>query len=240
MRCAECWTVPVHKAKPQRTGAAGRAGRGRLAPAEGGLRAVQQQVLRSFASTGRAPPASCLGETAARHDTTANAILGELHAADFFRLGPGGEIRIAYPFSAEPTPHLVRIAGRTQVYAMCAIDALGIAAMLGTMVAIVSTDPHTGESVTLSVAAGGTTAMWQPAAAVVFYGVRASCDPGGSADGTPAIAAEVCCDHINFFTSQASAISWAGTHSEITGQVLDQSTALRLGTEIFGPLLVSP
>lgn len=36
-------------------GAAGRAGRGRLAPVEGGLRAVHQRVLRAFAETGQPP-----------------------------------------------------------------------------------------------------------------------------------------------------------------------------------------
>jgi hypothetical protein len=39
--------------------------RWRLAPAEGGLQALQQQVLRSFTTTGRPPAASALAETAA-------------------------------------------------------------------------------------------------------------------------------------------------------------------------------
>ena len=45
--------------------ALGRAGRGRVAPAEGGLRAVHQAVLRSFLHTGAAPGMSSL----ARHAT---------------------------------------------------------------------------------------------------------------------------------------------------------------------------
>ena len=38
-------------------GALGRAGRGRVAPAEGGLGVIHQQVLRSFAATGHPPAA---------------------------------------------------------------------------------------------------------------------------------------------------------------------------------------
>lgn len=220
-------------------GALGRAGRGRLAPAEGGLRAVQQQVLRSFATTGRAPAASGLAETAARYGTTAGEALARLHAGDFLQLGPGGGIRAAYPFSAVPTPHVVRIVGGPRVHAMCAIDALGIAAMLGTGVRIISADPRTGEPVTITVQAGAESAVWQPSAAVVFYGQRTSCGPGGGGAATRAVppAAEVCCGYVNFFATPASAAAWAGAYLEVTGQVLGQTTALRLGAAVFGGLL---
>src|SRR4249920_1130552 len=99
--CGGRWSRPVRRAS-HRAGAGngagdpGRAVRRRLAPAKGGLRAVQQQVLRSFATTGRPPAASALAETAARYGRTADAALAALHAADFLRLARGGEIRSAY------------------------------------------------------------------------------------------------------------------------------------------------
>lgn len=52
----------------------------RLPPAEGGMREVHQQVLRSFAATGHAPSAAELAETAARYGTTAGVVLAALHA----------------------------------------------------------------------------------------------------------------------------------------------------------------
>jgi len=42
-----------------------------------------------------------------------------------------GAILVAYPFSRTPRGHRVLINGTHQVEAMCAIDALGIAPMLG-------------------------------------------------------------------------------------------------------------
>jgi hypothetical protein len=42
---------------------------------------------------------------------------------------------------------------------------------------------------------------------------------------------------VNFFTAYTSAAAWAGTHFEVTGQILGQAGALRLGTRIFGNLL---
>jgi hypothetical protein len=222
--------------------AAGRAGRGRLAPAGGGLRAVQQQVLRSFAATGRPPPGSALAGIAARYGTTAEAVLAKLHAADFVQLGPGGDIHAAYPFSAVPTSHVVRITDGPRVHAMCAIDALGMAAMLGADVRIISTDPCTGEPVTITVQADGETAAWQPPTAVVFSGQRTSCGSLGAHPGTPATApaAKVSCGYRNFFAAPASAAAWASVHPEVTGQALDQTAALRLGVSIFGHLLTDP
>ncbi|MFB6520421.1 hypothetical protein [Streptomyces sp. NPDC056401] len=52
----------------------GRSGRGRRAPAERELRAVQQTVLRHFASTGRAPETSALEATAAQVGRTAGEV----------------------------------------------------------------------------------------------------------------------------------------------------------------------
>jgi hypothetical protein len=205
--------------------------RGRLAPAEGGLRAVQQQVLRSFAAVGHAPQAQALAETAARYGTTAAAALEALHAGDYLRLGPAGEIRAAYPFSGVPTRHLADIDGGPRVHAMCAIDALGLAAMLGTGVTITSADPGSGEPVAVTVQADGKTARWQPRAAIVFNGRQISANRCKSG------AAEVCCGYMNFFGTSASARAWAAAHPEITGEILGQAAALRLGADIFGDLL---
>jgi alkylmercury lyase-like protein len=203
---------------------------GRRPPAEAGLRAVQQQVLRSFAATGHAPSAADLAETAARYGTTAAAVLAALQAGDYLQLGPDGQIRAAYPFSGVPTPHLVDIDGGPRVHAMCAIDALGMAAMLGTGVTITSADPGTGQVVTVTVRADGR-AAWQPATAVVFNGRLISAETCGPAS------ADACCGYMNFFGTRASAAAWGAGHPEITGEILGQGAALRLGVDIFGQSL---
>ncbi|GAA1879985.1 hypothetical protein GCM10009753_04110 [Streptantibioticus ferralitis] len=203
----------------------GRGSRGRLAPAERGLRAVQQAMLRHFASTGRAPDAAVLEPAAATAGRTAPDVLAELAREDFLTLDEDGQVRAAYPFSAVPTPHRVTIAGRTEVWSMCAVDALGIPAMLDTDVVITSSDPVTGEKITVT-STGGTT-VWEPSSAVVFLG-RLSCSGPASA---------VCCDALNFFTNRASAQSWLTKHPEMTGQITDKDRAEEIGRQTFGPLL---
>ena len=138
--------------------ALGRGGRGRIAPAERGLRAVHQAVLRSFARTGSLPETSLLEDAAA--PSGAAQALAELADGDFLCLDDAGRITAAYPFSALPTAHRVQIAGGASAYAMCAIDALGIAPMLDGKAVIQSADPSTGQPITVSL--DGSNSEWHP------------------------------------------------------------------------------
>ncbi len=224
--------------RPVLPDAVGRAGLGRLAPVDGGLRAVHQRVLLAFAETGKPPSAAELDEAAAPFGTGGRSVLDVLHAADFLRLDSSGAISAAYPFSAVPTAHSVQIADGPAVFSMCAIDALGIAAMLGRSVTISSADPGTDDPITVTVPSGKGRAVWDPSTAVVFTGQQNTCgtrtERGAS---VPFVAADVCCGYINFFTTTASAAAWAEAHPEVTGQTLSQKAALKTGIQIFGPLL---
>ncbi|MGW5063295.1 organomercurial lyase [Streptomyces sp. NPDC004096] len=207
--------------------AAGRGGRGRLAPVAGGLRAVQQAVLRHFAATGAAPSAGDLHAVAATHGRTVIEALTDLAAEDFLTLDDHGSIRAAYPFSGAPTRHRVRLAGGIEAWSMCAVDALGIPDMLGTDAVITSTDPVTGDTITVTSTQGRMT--WHPTTAVVYIGQRSCTGP----------AADVACGALNFFTSPHTARSWAEQHPDYTGKVVDQAQAEALGRYIFGSLLAS-
>lgn len=203
----------------------GRGGRGRRASAERGLRAVHQAVLRHFAATGGAPDPAVLEPVAAEEGRRVREVLDELAAEDFLTLDEVGRIHAAYPFSAVPTRHRVRIDGGTEVWSMCAIDALGIPTMLGRDVVISSTDPVTGEPITVTTQ--GETTLWEPESAVVFVGQR----PGGGP------AAATCCDALNFFTGDASVRTWAKSHPGVPGRVVDQGQAQEIARQTFGPLL---
>lgn len=154
------------------------------------------------------------------------SVLAALHDLDAIRLAPDGQVVVAYPFSATPTRHRVRIRESTYVYAMCAIDALGIAAMLGEDTRIDSADITNGQPVSVSMTAGSTS--WDPPGAVVFL----------SADAGSGPSAECSCDHLNFFTDEPAAQAWTIAHPHILGQILTQTDAETLGARLFGQLLV--
>jgi hypothetical protein len=182
-------------------------------------------VLRSFAATGHAPGEAALDAAAAPHGVPAGQALAELAAGDFLTLDGQGQVAAAYPFSASPTGIDVTLPGGVRVAAMCAIDALGIPAMLGTDAVITSADPVTGEPVRVTFAGG--TASWEPAGAVAFYGAR----PG------PGPSAEVCCGYLRFFASRATARQFAAARPEAGGTILDQGSARELGEQVFGEML---
>jgi len=199
--------------------------RTRSQPLEPGDRAVHQAILRSFAATG-APPSPCQLDHVSGGPENTGAALTNLHDADAIRLSPDGRIEVAYPFSTTPTRHRVRIGDRVDVYAMCAIDALGIAAMLGENTTISSVDVTTGRPVTVTTTRGHAT--WTPGGAVVFI---------GAAGGGPS--ADCCCDYLNFFGDMAAAEAWVADHQHIPGQVLNQAEAPELSARLFGPLLAN-
>ena len=203
----------------------GRFGRGRIAPAKRGLRAVHQAVLRSFVRTGAAPGIASLAEHAEPFNLS--QVLAELADGDFLYLDRAGQITAAYPFSALQTRHRVRISGGATAFAMCAIDALGVSAMVGLPVVIESADPSTGEPIAVEV--DGANSTWDPPTAVVYVGRTAGERAGPSAS--------VCCGYINFFATRAAATAWAASHPEITGGILGKARALQVGIGIFGQLL---
>jgi hypothetical protein len=77
------------------------------------------------------------------------AALTSLDEDDLIQISDG-RVDLAYPFSAAPTPFVVQLSGRGDRYVCCAIDALGVAPMLGESVRIRSRCHHCGETLELS------------------------------------------------------------------------------------------
>ncbi len=114
-------------------------------------------------------------------------------------------------------------------YAMCAIDALGMSAMLSHPVTITAAEPDTGRIITIH--ADGSQARWHPRTTVVL---------AGSAGDACRPSAERSCGYINFFASRRAARAWARRHPEVTGRLLTQDGALGIGIAEFGTLLQTP
>lgn len=197
-----------------------------LGPVE---KAVHQAILLSFAATGGPPnPADLV--VLATGDRGIDEVLAKLHRLDVIRLDDAGQIAVAYPFSAVPTRHRVRIGGPggVTVSAMCAVDALGISAMLGGRETLIeSVDAATGDPITITIRDGETT--WQPDSAVVFLSTAVGTGPSS----------DCCCSDLNFFTDPAAAQDWSTSHPNVSGQLLDQADAERLANGLFGHLLIT-
>ena len=192
----------------------------------GPARQLHQAALAEFARIGQPPARSELQRLARSLGASPDPVLAELAEADALVFNDHGEIRAAYPFS--PVHTLIRVSwpGGPTAYAMCALDALGMSAMLGHPVTITAAEPDTGHVITVDV--DGSQARWRPRSAVVF---------AGSVGDTGRPSVDRSCGCINFFASGRSARAWADRHPEVTGRLLTRDGALGIGIAQFGNLL---
>jgi hypothetical protein len=212
-------------------------------------------ILLCFAEWGGAPNRAQLRGVAARFGVPLAATLTELATKGLVQRDPAtGAILVAYPFSSAPTAHRVTLAPAAakditdrdprHIFAMCALDALGIPLMLHRDARIASQDALTGETIEVHVQVHVTNAaalseatdwkaQWSPASTVIY--ARAPEHEHEHDCGVDA--ATACCPLINFFTTEAHARAWAKAHPVADGVLLTQVDAMQYALASFGGLL---
>jgi len=113
---------------------------------------LHQAILCAFATTGCPPNSEELDRAAATCAVPVQEMLTSLYAADIVRLGPDGQIQVAYPQPADPAPGLP--SSGIEVFAMCAIVALGVPPVVGSEAVITTSDPSSGTPITVTAVAG--------------------------------------------------------------------------------------
>lgn len=187
-------------------------------------RAFYRWILTSFRAGGPPGPGE-LGDAASELELEVEPALEQLRRQDLVHHDSAtGAILCAYPFSGRPTAHLVRFDGG-EVYAMCAIDALGIAPMLGGPIEIASRDPLTDEEIMVELDPDGR-GSWEPESAVVLSGRIGSGESCGA-----------CCPVLNFFSSATNAERWLTAHPDVQGGVISLPEAIAAGRTVFGDIL---
>ncbi|KDB01668.1 hypothetical protein U879_21225 [Defluviimonas sp. 20V17] len=196
----------------------------RLAARWGGLspetRQVHQEILRTFLTEGAPPAASEF-----RAETLADLAARDLvHVRD-------REIALAYPFSARPTDFRVRLRGVT-IHAICAVDALGTAAMAGTAAEVTCVCPICRTGVDITVASDGFAVdhASRPEARV-WTGVK---DVG-------TCAADSQCKTMRLFCGPEHLAAWRRSQPpSARGFDLSLTQGVQLGAAIFRPFMQSP
>ena len=212
-RALEAATIPRSRCGPERT-----------ARLNGGERALYRWIIERFALA-TPPTAAQIAEQAKTHALDTKTALAVLAREDLVHTDDDGAVTVAYPFSAQARGHEVTVEGRV-VQAMCAIDALGIAAMLDRPIEVRSHDPLSGSEGRGHANPDGVT-TWQPETAVVLAG-SSSCD-GPSYRG--------CCDVLNFFESTENAQRYLRENTEVAGMPIPISEAAAAGRAVFGQIL---
>ena len=189
-------------------------------------RALYRWLLKRFAE-GSPPAPAELAVHAIDLGIDLDEAAAVFAAEDLVHLDPAtGEVLVAYPFSGTPRGHRVLMDDDRWVGAMCAIDALGIAAMLERPIEVFSRDPLSGGEVWVRIDPGDG-AWWEPEQAVVLAG--SACTDG------PRFRS--CCCLLNFFESGEHALQYLLAHSDVTGYTITLPEAIAAGAGIFGDLL---
>lgn len=190
---------------------------------------VRRHVLRGFAS-GTTPATVTLAKQCGLSSVQVREILLRLMAMDLLSLDSTGEtVLVAYPFSSVPTPHRVRLTSR-EVFALCAVDALGIPAMLAETAGISSRCALCESKVEVQ-AHPDNLSQYHPSEIVVWF-------PESEDDCCPV--AQSRCPNISFFCIHEHLQAWRQANGHPHGVVLSLVEAFEVGQEIFGSLLSEP
>ncbi|WIY25729.1 organomercurial lyase [Parasedimentitalea psychrophila] len=180
-------------------------------------RDTHKEILRSYLRSAAPPKIASLEP----------AILEDLQSRDLIVV-KNGQITSAYPFSTIATTHAVTVDAVTNS-AVCAIDALGVAAMSALASRVQCQCPICNGKIDVSIRADGLTiqAAW-PATARLWAGVV---DIAGCAADTQ-------CQTMLVFCSPKHLAVWRETQKPVVrGFDLSLSQAVQLGAAIFRPFL---
>jgi hypothetical protein len=130
---------------------------------------VRLQVYAHFVTTGRAPTNQEVASALSCSFSEVQDAYRRLAAGKAMVLQTSGEVLMAEPFSAVPTPFIVEI-GAQSWWGNCIWDALGIAAMLGQDARVVTACGCCSEAMTLEVRDG---ILRRPYAGVVHFAIPA-------------------------------------------------------------------
>ena len=117
--------------------------------------AMPRRILRAFLDQGGPIPVhEVLADVQPGSAQAVQDALIRLDEEDLIRIRDG-HVDIAYPFSAAPTAFVVRLPDGRERYVCCAIDALGIAPMVGQRIQIRSRCHHSRSPLEFSVTPEG-------------------------------------------------------------------------------------
>jgi hypothetical protein len=192
---------------------------------------VWRNLLRLYAHNGRAPRVDEIASETGLSSDGVEVALRELESHDLVGLdGISSQIRMAYPFAETATGHRVELNGQV-LHALCAIDALGVAAMYGKDTNVSSQCYHCGKAINVATRAEGLSlATVTPSGAVVWYDF--AYDGCAASSSCPSITFFCCADHLEQWRTLQT------PHN--SGAQLTMDEAFEVGRAIFGPVLIEP
>jgi hypothetical protein len=190
---------------------------------------LRETILRLYAMGGVAPSCQALANETGFSLSVIFSLLRKLEKRDLIVIGDTDcVLKGAYPFTDLTTEHKVHV-NKVGLNAMCAIDALGVGAMLGKNTVIESTCRQCGREINIQTKDRGRAIHKAlPDGVIVWAGVQ-------DIDGC---AADTQCTVMAFFCSDEHLALWGkGNAAGARGHRLSTTEGLEAGAAIFIPFL---
>jgi mercuric reductase len=187
------------------------------------VKELHQQILHSFVDKGRILTREEMRQYAGNLDE-AVSVLKENDMVIFS--GDGSPVG-AYPFTMEAREHAVRVNG-SQVYAMCALDALAVAPMFGMETQITSRCRITGDPVRIQ--QSEMTVVNLDEVKDIHFGIS------WGAENTNSCCADTLCMEMIFLKDGEIAKQWLADDPD-NREVFTLQEAVEFGGRFFTPLL---
>lgn len=190
---------------------------------------TRRAILEAYPRIGHALSTNELARSTGFAPNRVRDLIARLKARDMVVLDKDGTTLVgAYPFIDRATEHRMKL-GETVLHAMCAIDALGTGAMLGTDVGIESKCRFCGTPIYVETCDKGMALTdHAPSGAVVWAGIQYA----------DRCAADSLCTVMAFFCSDGHLELWRDSQNpRAIGFHLSMDEGLQMGKAIFLPLL---
>ena len=198
---------------------------GRARELSPGAHGLYRLLVEQYLATGALPPPAALTAATGLGPERVDALLDELVVGDWAGLDQGGALGVLYPFSVAPTGVRVQVR-RVERHAMCAIDALGVAPMLGEAVAIAGACAYCAAPLRVRATPAGV-GVARPAGVAVVH--RRAYGPAHLAR----------CRATRFVCSEGHGRAWLVDHGGTEDVVLALDAAFARGKALFGDCYTS-
>ncbi len=163
------------------------------------------QIFKVILRSGRAPTVDELQRFLRESDDDVIRVLDKLEEKDLLLRRTGTQqIMSIYPLSLEATKHQVVLEDGKRLFAMCAVDAVGLPNMVNKDVKVISECGWCKEKIRLEIKDGEVVAKSRPE--VVIWNLERQEGPS----------AETCCPVINFFCSNQHLREWEERHPDLS------------------------
>jgi hypothetical protein len=186
------------------------------------------EVLLGYSRIGRAPTPEVVADALDADPTAVAHILARLRSRDLVVIDAAGHVTGAYPFTDRATGHRVALGSR-EIAANCAIDALGIGAMLDADSVIRSLCGSCGRPVEIVTSGDGQRVpAFSPDRVIVWSGAHAA--TGCAASSLCTVQLFFCCDeHLHAWRDK--------TEAGADGIRLSLEEAMQVACALFVPML---